>query len=111
MLTNSDCTIYSRICTDGSSESQWRRQYVPECWWFVETKSSITNEGLKSADILHLRIQNLGVKLKKDDILVKGNCTVNVQTVKDLADHKYFKATTVNYNQFGENPHIKVVGA
>lgn len=110
MLTNSDCTIYHRIRLAGSSESQWEKQYVKECWWFVETKSSITTEGLKSADVLKLRIPDLSVKVKKDDILVKGNCTIELKTVNDLKEIEYFKATTVNYNRFGDSPHIKVVG-
>ena len=111
MLTNSDCTIYHRIRSAGSSEFQWERQYVEKCWWFVETKSSVTTEGLKSADVLKLRIPNLSVEVEKDDILVKGNCTIETKTVKDLAGIEYFKATTVNYNRFGDSPHIKVVGA
>lgn len=111
MLTNADCTVYRRVRTPGTSEFQWKRQYVENCWWFVETKSNVTTEGLKSADVLKLRIPDLEVKVQKDDILVKGNCTVEMQNVKDLASYEYFKAVTVNYNQFGGNPHIKVVGA
>lgn len=111
MLTNSDCTVYSRVRADGSSEFTFKRQYVEECWWFVETKSAITDGGLKSADVLNLRIPDLSVEVKKDDILVKGNCTIDVQTVKDLDGIEYFKATTANYNRFGGSPHIKVVGA
>ena len=111
MLTNSDCTIYHRIRSAGSSEFQWEKQYVKECWWFVDAKSNVTTEGLKSADVLKLRIPDLSVKVEKDDILVKGNCTLEIQTVKDFAGIKCFKATTVNYNRFGDSPHIKVVGA
>lgn len=111
MLINSDCTVYNRIRSPGSNEFQWKRQYVPECWWFVETKSTITTEGLKSADVLHLRIPDLSVEIKKDDIVVKGNCALGIQTVKDLKEHEHFKVTTANYNKYGDNPHIKVVGA
>lgn len=111
MLINSDCTIYHRIRPAGSSEFQWEKQYVRECWWFVETKSGVTTEGLKSADVLKLRIPDLSVKVEKGDIIVKGNCTVEMQTVKDLKDTEYFTATSANYNQFGDSPHIKVVGA
>ena len=110
MVTNSDCTIYRRIRTAESSESKWKRQYVKNCWWFVETKSAITDGGLKSADVLKLRIPDLSVEVKKDDILVKGNCTIEIQTVKDLDGMEYFKVTTANYNRFGDSPHIKVVG-
>lgn len=111
VLINSDCTIYSRIRDPSAGYSTWERQYVPECWWFVETKSTVTTEGLKSADVLKARIYDLEVKVKKDDILVKGDCQIEIETVKDLAGCEYFKAVTVNHNQFGNNPHIKVVGA
>lgn len=110
MLINSDCTVYNRIRTPGSKEFQWKRRYVPECWWFVETKSSITTEGLKSADILKVRIYDLTVSVKKDDVIVKGKHEEEIQTIKDL-NGEYFKVTTANYNEYGDNPHIKVVGA
>lgn len=111
MLINSDCTIYSRIRDPSSGLSTWERQYVEKCWWFVETKSTITTDGLKSADVLKARIYDLEVKVKKDDILVKGDCKIEMETVKDLAGCEYFKAVTANCNTFGDNPHIKVVGA
>lgn len=111
MLVNSDCTIFSRNRDPSTGQIAWERQYVEECWWFVETKSTVTTEGLKSADVLKARIYDLEVKVKKDDILVKGDCQIEIETVKDLAGNEYFKVTTANYNTFGDNPHIKVVGA
>lgn len=111
MLINSDCTIFSRKYNPSTGCDEWKKQYVPECWWFIETKSSITTEGLKSADVLKVRIYDLDVKVKKDDILVKGDCRIEIETVKDLAGCEYFKVITANYNTFGSNPHIKVVGA
>lgn len=111
MLINSDCTIFSRKRNPSTGYDEWEKQYVPECWLFVETKSGITTEGLKSADVLKARIYDLEVKVKKDDILVKGDCRIEIETVKDLAGCEYFKVITANYNTFGSNPHIKVVGA
>lgn len=61
--------------------------------------------------MLKVRIPDTGVKLQKDDILIKGVCNVKMNTVKDLAAYRYYKALTVNYNLFGDSPHIKVVGA
>lgn len=110
MLVNSDCTIFHRLYDQKTGFSEWKRRYIAECWWYVETKSSITTEGLKSADVLKLRIPDTGVEMQKDDILVKGKCDIDVKTVKDLAAYQYFKALTVNYNLFGGSPHIKVVG-
>ena len=99
MITNADCTIYSRY------GELWKKQYIPECWWFKETKSSITTEGLKSADVLNVRIPDLSYEVDKDDIIVKGNLALEIQTVKDLKGIEYFKVTTVNRNDFG-CPHI-----
>lgn len=110
MLINSDCTIYSRIRDPSSGQSKWERQYVPECWWFNQAKISVTNDGPKSADVLTIRIPDLSVKVKNDDVIVKGDCQVKMETVKDIVNYQYFKAVTVNYNEFGDNPHIKVVG-
>lgn len=109
MITNSDCTIYSR--NPSSGEDTWTKHYIPGCWWFLETKSTITTDGLKSADVLTVRIENLPVLVKKGDYVVKGDCPVEMQTIKDLSGYEYFKVVTANCNGFGDNPHIKVVGA
>ena len=110
MLTNSSCTIYSRKHNPSSDYDEWERQYVPKCKWYENTKSNITTNGLKSADVLTVRIPNLSVSVKKGDVIIKGPCDIEMQTVKDLAGIEYFKVTGANYNTFGRNPHIKVVG-
>lgn len=110
MLTNADCTIYSRDYDSEKDCFVWKKQYVSECWWFENTKSDIITNGLKSADVLTVRIPDLSVSVKKDDVILKGKCDVEMQTVKDLAGLEYFKVTKANYNSFGCNPHIKVVG-
>lgn len=111
MLINSDCTIFSRKYNPSTGCDEWKKQYVPECWWFIETKSSITTEGLKSADVLKVRIYDLDVKVKKDDVIMQGYFGKKINTIKDLNNCEYFKVITANYNRFGNNPHIKVVGA
>ena len=108
VLTNSDCTVYHRVrIPDGHT---WKRRYIPAVWWHEETKSSITTEGLKTADVLKARIPDISVLIKKDDIIIKGNVNVEIGTIKDLSGVHYYKVETANYNQFGSNPHIKVVG-
>ena len=109
MLTTSDCTIYRRIrSNDGDT---WKRVYIPDVWWFEDTKSSITTEGLKSGDVLTVRIPDISVQIWKDDIIIKGNCKAEIKSVKDLVGYEYYKVAGVKYNSFGSNPHIKVVGA
>lgn len=88
---------------------EWERQYVPECWWFHDSKSSITTNGLQCADILTVRISDLSVMIKKGDLIVKGKCLVEMHVAKDIKDYEHFSVTSANYNYFGCNPHIKVV--
>lgn len=84
--------------------------YVSAAWWYKNEKASITTDGLKSADVYTVRIPDTSIELKKDDYIVKGNSPVEMQTVKDLEGLEKTRITSVNYNTFGENPHIKVVG-
>ena len=109
MLTNTDITIFHRVYDPKTGLDSWKMTYVPECWWFLNTKSSITTEGLKTGDVLTVRIFDLSVLVKKGDILIRGNCPEEIQTVKDLKQHPYFKVTAANYNDYGSSPHIKVV--
>jgi hypothetical protein len=107
MLTNSDCTIYRRI--GNGDDFVLKKQYVSKCWWFEGAKADITTNGLKSADVLKVRIPDVTVQVKKGDIIVKGNCDIEAQTVKDLSGVAYFKVTAANYNMFSDEMHIKVV--
>lgn len=110
MITNADCTLYRRIRGTSNEGDIWKRVYIPEVWWFENTQSAITTNGLKSADVLTVRIWDTSIQVKKGDYLVKGNCGVSMETVKDLSGHEHFCVTAANYNIFGDNPHIKVVG-
>ena len=111
MLTNTDITIYDRKYDPESRLDTWSRVYVPEAWWYKNEKASITTEGLKQADVFTIRIPDTSIALKKDDYIVKGNCTVTMQTVKELDGCKKTRITSVNYNTFGDNPQIKAVRA
>lgn len=111
MLTNTDITIYHREYDSSVGFDTWKRAYVPEAWWYKNEKASITTEGLKRADVYTIRISDTSVVLKKDDYIVKGNCDVVMETVKDLEGLEKTRITSVNYNTFGGNPHIKAVGA
>ena len=57
-----------------------------------------------------IRIPDISKVVVKDDYIVKGACSIEMQTVKDLKETDYVKVTSANYNRFGNNPHIKVVG-
>lgn len=109
MLTNADMTLYRRNYHPASQKDEWTRQYVRGIWWFCETKSEITTNGLQSADIVTVRIPDLSVEVEKGDYVVEGLCDREMETVKDLKGIPYFCVTAANQNRFGGNPHIKVV--
>lgn len=58
---------------------------------------------------LTVRIFDLNVSVGIGDYIVKGECPVDMVTVKDLKQYEYYKVTLANYNDFGDNRHIKVV--
>ena len=105
MLTNTDVTIYRREYDEASRQDKRVKTYVPVAWWFKEEKSTLTPEGRVNADVYTIRIPNTKISVKKDDYIVKGNCNITMETVKEK-----MRVTSVNYNTFGGNPHIKVVG-
>ena len=109
MLNNASCTIYHRTFSPSDGNDVFERIYVPQCWWYLQNKSVISNGGMSESSVLTVRISNMEVEVKKGDYIVKGECPVEMVTVKDLKEHDHYKVTMANYNEFGDAPHIKVV--
>ncbi len=114
MITNTDATLYHRIRGKSSEGDSWQKVYLPAVWWYENISSSITKNGMKVANgatnVLTVRIPDVSVEIQKEDYLVKGNCEVEIDTVKSLSGIPHCCVNGVNYNTFGSNPHIKVVG-
>ena len=110
MLTNTDATLYHRSYNPATRLDEWERVYIPAVWWYEAEQSSVTTEGRKTADTFTVRIPDITVLVKKDDYLVKGQCSVQIKTAKDLAGTEHFKVSAANYNRYGGNPHIRVTG-
>lgn len=110
MLTNTGVTIYNRNYSKALGYDKWKKIYIPKVWWFKEEKSTLTAEGRINADVYTIRIPGTDAVIKKDDYIVRGNCNMKMETVKDLENVEKVRVTSVNYNAFGDNPHIKVVG-
>lgn len=108
MLTNTDLTIYHRVNENGADT--WQRQYVEEAWYHKSSASSVGEGGLLMADKHTARITDLTYKVAKDDYVVVGEGPGNMETVRDLEGYEYFRVLGANYNRYGLNPHIKVVG-
>lgn len=110
MLTNTDITVYSRNYNKTLRRDEWEKTYIPKTWWFKEEKSTLTAEGRINADVYTIRIPGTDAVVKKDDYIVRGNCNIKMETVKDLENVEKVRVTSVNCNAFGDNPHIKVIG-
>lgn len=110
MITNTDATLFVRKFNPSTRLDEWEYKYIPEVWWFTDSKSTVTTDGMKIGDVTTVRISDISIPIKKDDYLVKGNNPVQMNTVKDLAGKEYIKIISVNVNTFGDNKHIKVVG-
>lgn len=110
MLTNTGVTIYSRSYSKALGHDEWKKTYIPKAWWFEEEKSTLTAEGRINTDVFTIRVPGTDAVIKKDDYIVKGNCNITMETVKDLEGKEKMRVTSVNYNTFGGNPHVKVVG-
>lgn len=110
MITNTDITIFRRQYDQEANQDTWSAEYVPESWWFRDNKASVTTDGLKTADVITVRIPDMTVSVKRDDYIVKGFCDIEMNTVKDLNGYEKIKVTSANYNTFGGNPHIKIKG-
>lgn len=113
MITNADATLYHRI--KGKEGDGWQKVYLPAVWWYENIRSDITTNGMKTANgatnVLTVRIPDISVEIAKGDYLVKGNCDIEVvDTIKSLSKFSRYCITGVNYNTFGMNQHIKVVG-
>lgn len=110
MLTNASATLYRRIFDPKTRLDKWERVFIPAVWWFRSESSSVDSEGMHRADNITVRIPDMSVRIKKEDVLVKGECNVEIEKPSDLHEVEAIKVMAVNYNNFGDTPHIKVGG-
>lgn len=111
MITNSECIIYHRAYDPATRGTSWTKTVVDECWWFKDSKSVITTNGFEVQDTTTVRIPDTSHSIAKGDYLLKGSDGPAITTAKDLVGAgEYFEVLGANYNLFGDNPHIKVVG-
>ena len=111
MTTNTDITIYSRVCDPLTRLDKWKKNVLFSSVVVQEREGIYHHRWLENWDIYSFAFPDISIELKKDDLVVKDNCPVEMQTVKDLEGLEKIRITSVNYNTFGENPHIKAVGA
>lgn len=110
MLTNTDATLYKRQYDKETRLYSWEREYLPAVWWYEQIKAVVNTDGIQNTNVTTVRIPDLNVEVKKGDYIVKGNCELEIETIKDLEGYHKFEVIMANYNRFGWNQHIKVGG-
>ena len=93
----------------------WTR-YNYDNVWFFGGKGAGINKGYDNANDVQIRIpyptnNNLNINnFKIGDILVKGTLDIDINTQQDLTNYTVYNITSINNNDFGNNPHIHLGG-
>lgn len=114
MITNSSLTVYHKGFNEQTRLETWTRYNYSNIWWFGGKGSGI-NKGYDNANNIDVRIpykQNQ-VNIQDfsiGDIIVEGTLTTNITTQQDLSSYDVYNITSINNNNFGNNPHIHLGG-
>lgn len=114
MITNASLTIYHKEYDETTRLEKWVRNNYSQVWWFGGKGASI-NKGYDNANDVDIRIpynQNqIDISnIQIGDILVKGDIATDITTQQDLNNFEFYNITSINDNNFGNNPHIHIGG-
>ena len=114
MITNSSLTIYHKVINKTTRLEEWIRYNYPHVWW-NGGRGARVNKGYDNANDIDVRIpyneNKIDIKnVKIGDILVKGSLKINITTQKDLSNYEIYNVTSINDNNFGNNPHVHLGG-
>lgn len=113
MITNASLTIYHKEFDEQKRLEKWVRQNYQNVWWFGGKGSNI-NRGYVNANDVDVRIpynENPDIEnISIGDILIKGDIAKDIETQQDLKDFEVYNITSINDNNFGNNPHVHIGG-
>ncbi len=115
MLINSSLTVYHKYYDENERLEKWKRFNYEKVWWFGGKGSGI-NKGYENANDVQIRIfYKLNEKLNFEDfsigdILIQGSINKDITTQQDLNPESVYNITSLNDNNFGNNPHIHIGG-
>ena len=111
MITNKSITYYKKGL-DSNKLTIWTR-YIFNKVWVFGSKSSNINKGYGNANNVEIRIPMSEVKnaelFKIGDIVAIGNQD-EITKQSDLDGKEFYNITSINVNNFGNNPHIHLGG-
>lgn len=113
MITNSSLTIYHKTLDEATRLEKWIKYNYDKVWFFGGKGAGI-NKGYDNANNVDVRIpynSKIDInKIKIGDILVKGTLNFDITTQQDLKKYETYNITSINDNNFGNNPHIHIGG-
>lgn len=113
MITNSSLTIYHKVLDEETRLEKWIRYNYSKVWFFGGKGASI-NKGYNNANDVDIRIPyNKELNIKNfaiGDIIVKGDLYKEIATQQELMNYEVYNITSINDNNFGNNPHIHIGG-
>ena len=115
MICNNSLTVYHKSFDETTRLEKWIRYNYPNVWFFGGKGAGI-NKGYDNANDVGVRIpynQNNGLNIKDfaiGDILVEGTLEIDINTQQDLDEYLIYNITSINNNNFGNNPHIHLGG-
>ena len=110
MITNNKITYYHKILNNETKLEEWERHFFNNVWVFIR-KGSNVNAGLEKNNNIDVRIpfiQNVDI-FHIGDIIAVGE-QGDIQKQSDLGGKEFYNVTSVNINNFGNNPHIHLGG-
>ena len=115
MICNSSLTVYHKGFNPSTRLEVWTR-YNYDNVWFFGGKGAGINKGYDNANDVQIRIpydlyEDLdAANFKIGDILVQGTLDLDISTQQDLTNYIVYNITSINNNDFGNNPHIHLGG-
>lgn len=113
MITNSSLTIYHKVLDEETRLEKWIRYNYSKVWFFGGKGASI-NKGYNNANDVDVRIPyNMELDVNNfaiGDIIVKGDLHQEIATQQDIINCEVYNITSINDNNFGNNPHIHIGG-
>lgn len=111
MITNKSMTYFHKVL--GTNRLyRWDKYSFNKVWLFGGKGSSL-NKGYENANDVDVRIPIDYVDditiFKVGDIIAVGE-QEDITKQSDLDGKEYYNVTSINYNDFGKNPHVHLGG-
>ena len=112
MITNKTITYYHKTLNTATRLEEWTKTIFTNAWVFGGKGSSI-NKGYDNANDCNVRIPMEYISdvsiFSIGDIIAIGS-QEDITKQSELKGTEYYNVTSININNFGNNPHIHLGG-